>query len=105
MLLNIAMEKHDQALAQRGQYGILHRCNSQPFQGKMMTSEFHSIEGGNAPSIFNFTNLWYYNATKPISGTIEFGTTESMIVDKLCRGGKVKVIIHSINNLIRFLYK
>ena len=52
------------------------------------------FHGTNAPQLtFNITDLWYYNRSTPFSEQIPFGINESIVAEKLCRGGQIKVNI------------
>lgn len=90
-LLNKAMKRHDYALEQLGQSGKIHRCNSKPFRGKFVKSVKYPSEREITPLAVDTSDLWYYNTNNITTDPISVGSRESTLVDKLCRGGKVKM--------------
>ena len=93
-LLYDAMKEHDSTLKELGQLGLQHRCNGDPYLGKNYKSIQSLSTKLPAPSAANITNLWYYKTRKPITEKIAFRTSEAILVDKLCRGGKLQVHIY-----------
>ena len=90
-LLNKAMKDHDNALESLGPSGHIHRCNIEPFRGTFESSKSNLLGDRLLPLTVNITDLWYYDTKVPITEYIPVGNNETMLVDKLCRAGHLKV--------------
>ena len=91
MLLNKAIDVHDSVLKYVGQAADTHKCNNKPFRSKSIEAvQFASILRA-IPLTVNISDMWYYKTKTPTTSLIPFESTESMVVEKLCRGGQVKV--------------
>lgn len=91
--LNNAMTAHDKAFKYRGQAGQVHRCNSHPLRGKINNTVKNSFNLTRIPLTVNITELWYYNTQDPATHIIPHGANETIIAEKLCRGGQIKASV------------
>ena len=92
-LLEKAIRVHDHAFEYLGRLGPNHRCNSKPYRIRNRKNATRSSQQSTNQLSFNISDLWYYNITTPIFEPITFGNVEAELADKLCRGGKLKVLI------------
>ena len=93
-LLDKAIDIHDHTLKEYGQFGLAHRCNSQPFRHNM--TNINEDETVGAAFAMNNTKslLWYKNLGPRDNNSEEVVRTRIKVnynCDNLCFGGQQKV--------------
>ena len=96
MLLENAIKAHDDTLRNLGQFGLIHRCSSQPFRKDNKKVEIQVSEGTDVHLNFNDSSSSYLYANVLFRTKPEFGVSDVKMSDKLCLGGKIKVILYSV---------
>ena len=93
--LNATKKEHDYWLDKRGQYGIERRCNQYPFD-PVLRKKKKFKKGYNATLINSRRLVKYFNMAINEKGNTtkmdEYQISTQLQVDKLCRGGQLRVM-------------